>query len=240
MIKRPMFFNHGTQYFLDHPEKAHYQPSGSPLKSDQITGEDPFAIPETKIPDTDIALYVHYIYQIFNIKIDFFPKSLISYPAEISINENETVFTATSALTIAHPINITAIPELDSEGNIQYRYDFEGYNILATQMNLWGRIGFDVVMERRDLKDLNSAEIPKLRLKIEKLEIDDLAPNSLEEIIEVLATITGQYGYLEKNKLALEKIIFEIMSVSIDTNIVPNPAINEDQAKVWLKGEFLE
>jgi hypothetical protein len=217
-------------YFINNPDKAALQP----LAANEIDLiEEAFSI-----PGTDDGLKIEYIVQINGFALDFFPKTIENYPPEIALNENKAAFTVNVAVTVAHPINIRVIPEIVS-GKIEFRYEFDDYEILSTRITIWGLMGMEVVSEWEDLNDANSDMIDKLAFRIEKIEIQDITPTSLEEIIEVVARDVVQYGFLQNMKLPLKFLILDMFSISLEPTISPNPAINDDRAHIWLKATFV-
>ncbi len=141
-------------------------------------------------------------------------------------------------LTIAHPVNVRVVPEIVSN-KIEFKYEFDSYEILSTQIDMWGLMGPEIVNEWEDLDDSSSEKIDKLFFKILKVEIQEITPTSLERIIEVVAKDAVQFGFLQEMKVPLKFLIFNMFSTSLESSISPNPAIHDDRIHIWLKATFV-
>ena len=156
--------------------------------------------------------------------------------------DHMAVITAKVGITIAYPANIKTTTRIESVDDkkgdrviITYEYDLE---LLSTEMAIWGVMDHETIFERENLLDTSSPLIKKLQFLLKKFEIQEISPDSLEEIMEVIIRLTIQYGFLQKIKIPLKFFLLNMLEISLFPGIQPNPEIDKDQIHIWLSANI--
>lgn len=255
MLQRPSLFNYGTDLFVAHPEllcrRIEYHPEvvrrGNPL----ITLEDPLPIPGTG------SLYgLHFCAQLTQLQIDLHKGNQFALPPELDPLPHQSL--ALHAEVCAG----IACPHAEIADGIGDSFDYP-------PVQLPGQKHGDRKDPKRDqdrppiqpvppgrkiecfclslfavahIEILNPSTGSVLAIRLDGLEIVDIAPSGLETAIECYVATTIRIGILPRIRVALDTMVFELgkfgsLSVSptpISVDVPNNPAIEDDQTKVFV------
>jgi hypothetical protein len=221
--QRPVWFNFGTDYFIESPDKAMLQP----LATEEITPEDAI-----DIPGTGGQLGIDFIVQVGKTAVDFFPKTLSGYPPEIGLSKDQAVLKTELAVTLAYPTKVSVRIVRGKEKGWRRVYS-HSTSIIATKLDVWAKVAPVIVVEPANMSDLGSSMEKKLSFDLKKLEIVDIKPDSLETVIETVCSNVIQWGFLQNLRLPVSIMVLDMFTIELDGGISPNPAIKGDRTEVW-------
>ncbi len=248
MRQRPSLFNYGTALVAQNPGllcvKVDPAPAviqrGNPL----ITIVDPLPVLGTDNP----VIGLNFCAQLTKAEIDFYPGNVITLPPEASPPLAAQRF----AFHIQACGGIGCPPKgFFDEFQLPTRQD--------TDKPVFGTVALPerpklppIVLPTRelacfciDLFAVGHVEVTgpvgnqKLQGKLDALEIVDIRPEGLENSMECYLKLLIQLVILPKTAIALEKVVFEVLdlgaiTLSPATTVPNNPAIEEDQLKVFI------
>lgn len=272
MTQRPSLFNYGTKMFeanngkLCSPVNAHREVKKR--KNPIITVQNPLPI-----IGAAGAVGLDYCFQIVEFKVDFHPGNQFTLPPELNpplAAQNVGLKLRVCGAIVCPERNIQEhYGEVIAE---QYGKLVSTRDIVATltgdrAVQLSGDRLFELdtrAISTRDTIPLNGTpqcfcidvyvtarmEVVgtfnnrKLSIKLEGLEIVDLAPTGLENSLECYLISVLRIGILPRLRIALETVTFEInkfISLSLSVGLTPtsgalpfNPAVENDQVKVYI------
>jgi hypothetical protein len=265
MRQRPSLFNYATSYFIQNRDKlcAKIDPArevtqaGNPL----FTVQPPMPIPAAPAP-----IGLNYCIQFTDFQIDFHPGNTISLPPELGQLPGQRFALRGRACVgldcpseevireILPGIEILATAEKDKEffglshlptrDRPQDTVPLPTSNILCFCLELfavghfeWGTIG--------------PSETQWLKVRLDGLEIVDLKPQEMEDMIECYIRSVLRLGVLPRMSISIEKMVLDITemlqeqglaigeTITLEPAPVPasvpnNPAVENDQLKVFI------
>lgn len=251
MRQRPSLFNYGTAFVAQNPGllcvKIDPAPAviqrGNPL----ITIVDPLPILGTDNP----VIGLNFCVQLTKAELDFHPGNVITLPPEASPPLAAQRF----ALHIQACGGLGCPPKdfLDRfQPPAQEDSDKPFFSTAAPRER--PKLPPIVLPSREllcfciDLFAVGHVEVTgpvgkqKLQGKLDALEIVDIRPQGLEDSMECYLKLLIQLVVLPKTAIALKKMVFEVLdlgsiTLSPATTVPNNPAIEEDQLKVFVDVE---
>jgi hypothetical protein len=217
--QRPRLFNYATQFFIDKPKKCCV-----PLGKNSITQEDPLPV-----PGTEGLVGLEYAIQFTNLHVDLHPQTS-PLPPELSLPSQHFSFSTTVNLSIPFP----DVPEdwepMAAAGRKQPVFQLEEPFCCKLAVVLTG--GVEKMTQWVPVEGIWSDFI---RLTVDQLEIVDIAPDCLETILERYALLTLRHGILNMIKYRVTQLALGFIEITLSTDVSPNPAIEDDQIKLWGK-----
>lgn len=253
MRQRPSLFNYGTRFFSLRPERmcreidAHPEVfrRGNPL----ITVEDPLPI-----PGTGGRFGMDFCAQLTSAKIDFHRGNAINLPPELAPLQQQTAALAAEfcvGLACPNPERAEVIGDAiadeeargkDGQGDNDERprppvQPIPGEEIICFCLEV-----FATMRIVRITTDSGEVLVPRLS----GFEIVDIRPEGLENALECYVATTLRVGILPKLRFAVDTMIEnmgEFMGLTpaltpISANVPNNPAIEDDQIKVFVDMGF--
>ena len=264
MRQRPSLFNYATAYFQERPRllcvpiefAPEVKKAGNPL----FAVQDPIPVLGTTPP-----LGLNWCLQFTKLAIDFHPGNAIALPPELGTLQPQrlAVHLAACVGLDCPPDDLIAelIPFMEAQAVAQPSKDFTGIAppprrppdevvVLPTRKLLcfclelfvvahveWGTIGTD--------------EEPWLKLRLDGLEIVDLRPQPMEDLIECYVKTVLRLGILPRLSVPMSSMILNITEmlqeqgldvgykITLQPTPVPagvpnNPAIEQDQLKAFI------
>jgi len=245
MRQRPSMFHHGTRYILDNFEEKPgllceeieasemVSKYGNPLLS---------VIEPLGVAPIEDHLALNLLLQITELEIDFHPGSVISLPAELApLPAQGFAFRARACGGLGCPpdefIDAFEVPEEPDEDAEPVVPDVDRLVCFCLQAFATGH--FEPVAEDDTVQTM-------LRPVIDSVEIDDLEPVGLENAIECYLRLAARFGVAKELGDALADVIpgiLEDLDEELGLTLAPapiggglahNPAIEEDQLKVFI------
>lgn len=255
MRQRPSLFNYATDFFEEHPELlcVRIVPDRKVIEADNplFDVQDPIPVLATPV---DVGL--DWCLQITEAQIDFHPENVIDLPAELgeippqrlalhlkacfglSCPPADVVEKILPFIEVLATLEDDQLPTFDEPIVLETRaltcFCLELYGVAHFE---WGTIGNDPQQW--------------LKPRLDGLEIVDLQPTPMENIIECYVSTVLRLGVLPGLNTKMEKLIFDITAaleeegIEVEEQIslqptpisaaVPfNPAIEDNQLKVFI------
>lgn len=266
--QRPSIFNYGTHLFAQRPDMLCQRIVGF-IDEDVHNFSNPLIheLDLLRVPGYEGDYGLEYCMQLSQLSIDFFPGNVHSLPPELkplkeqhfSLKARLCVGLGCPELRVIESVAPTErawFPVVDIPGVVEQpglkknasdhrnartsdnkkpllppTHPFPFYKPICCCLDLY--VIFHLSRE-------GSAIDPILALKLDNLEIVDIKPEDLENIVECFIKTTLILSVLPKVKLALRALIFNIEKlITIEPTPVPagvpnNPAIEDDQIKVFI------
>jgi hypothetical protein len=258
--QRPSLFNYGTQFFESHPDllcrKIDVHPEvprrGNPL----VSAEDPLPI-----FGTDGLLGLDFCFQITGMKVDFHKGNVFNLPPELNppLQPQRLALFVQVCAGIACPDREIAerfgeliaarVSPVRLPGAGDGRREEEGRNshpparlpprpIPGSKVICFCLDVFAVA----HVVIVTSAAGPRLAIRLDSLEIVDIKPEGLENSLECYIATTLRVGILPRLRIALDTMVlklgkFATLLLSLtptSANVPNNPAIEDDQVKVFI------
>jgi hypothetical protein len=264
--QRPSLFNYGTSAFVNNPDLL-CEPIRQFVDEDVSAFGNPLVhqLELLRVPGYSGNYGLEYCFQLSRLSIDFFPENHHQLPPELKPMKEQT-FSLRARVCAGlgcpeanvfdkiSPREPAFYPEINVDGVVE-------------QVNKRGR---DDNRSERDPKrdpllppdhpipfrkplcfclDLyavlhfqreGSPGNPILALKLNNLEIVDVAPKGMEDLVECYLKTTLALGVHPKVKLAMKALVLKIEEVlTVEPTPVPagvpnNPAVEDDQLKVFI------
>lgn len=250
MRQRPSLFNYGTQFFAAQPgrmcRRIEVHPEvrrrGNPL----VSVEDPLPI-----PGTNGRFGMDFCAQLTEAKIDFHPGNQISLPRELDpLPEQTAALSATFCVGLSCPgrertqaLGDTLAEQAerdDEQQNDGPRVPIQpipGDQVLCFCLDIFATLRIDRI---------NTASGEMLVPRLEGFEIVDIRPENLENALECYVKTILRVGILPRLRFAVDTFIEGMGSflgltpalTSISSDVPNNPAIEDDQVKVFVNLGF--
>ena len=241
MRQRPSLFNYGTDLMASNPELLCKTIDPAPAVLERgnplITVENPLPV-----LGTNGAVALNFCFQLTDVKVDFHPGNVITLPPEL----NPPLGAQHFAIQV-HVCGGLGCPSRDIVDEIPDMPPIDHTHGKPEQ-------GKPIVPHPRmecfclDLFAVGHAEVTgtvgnqRLLGKIDGLEIADIEPEGLENSLECYLKLLLQLVILPRASFAIEKMVFDILNLatitlSASTTVPNNPAIEEDQLKVFIDWE---
>lgn len=239
--QRPSLFNYGTRLFADNLEllcrPIDFHPEvdrrGNPL----LSVEDPLPI-----PGTDNRYGLDFSFQVTKLDIDFHPGNQFALPPELDPLADQRLalhVEVCGAIACPDPEMVERLADSLAASKKDERRPIEvipGGKPQCFCIQLFATARLELV--GRDTSK-------KLAIRLEKVEIVDIRPDGLEDSLECFIENTLRLGILPKLRVALDKLTFDIGELAavtlkptpISADVPNNPAIEEDQVKVFVNVE---
>lgn len=266
MRLRPSLFNYGTEFVARNPHLLCHQIETDPMV---LARNNPLLTIEAPLPvlGTNGLINLNYCVQLTDARIDFHRSNVIDLPPEIAeMPPQHFVLTAQACVGLGCPDpRLTQLLERAMETVFDI-ITVEG--LLAGQTPDFSDVGTTTHVPNRDKPTFNPITVPVDRLKcfclsvyalchietrkvgnqfifspkLDKLEIVDLRPQEMEDMIECYVSQVIRLGLLPRIRIALEKIVFDQLKI-VNIGVKPaagvpnNPAIEDDQLKVFVDME---
>lgn len=266
MRLRPSLFNYGTEFVARNPRLLCH-----PIEPDPVVllRNNPLLTIESPLPvlGTNGLINLNYCVQITDARIDFHRGNVIDLPKEIpELPPQHLALTAKACVGLGCPD-----PRLSQllERAMETVFDIitvEG--LVAGDKPDFSGIGTTTHVPNRDRPSFDPITVPVDRLKcfclsvyavchietrkvgnryifspkLDQLEIVDLYPQEMEDMIECYVSQVIRLGLLPRIRIALEKLVFDQLKV-VEITVKPaagithNPAIEDDQLKVFIDME---
>ena len=263
--QRPSLFNYGTQFFAAHPDllckKIDAHPEVIRRKNPLITVEDPLPI-----PGTNGLLGLDFCLQLTEVKIDFHKGNAINLPPElnpplqpqrlaiaaqvcggIACPEREVAEKFGEIIaSLSPPVRLPGSKEDDRRPNDPKNPDGPRPPIRPIPARKPLCFCLDVfAVAHVEIVGPGGAEV--LVTRLDGLEIVDIKPDGLESNLECFLATTLRVGILPRVRIALDTLTFElgkfaklkVKPTPISAAVPNNPAIEDDQLKVFINVEVL-
>lgn len=265
MLQRPSLFNYATAFFVEHRDllcaPIEAAPAVEKAKNPLFTVQDPIPVLGTPRP-----IGLNWCLQFTDLQIDFHPSNAIALPAELGTLEPQRL-----AIRLKACFGLDCPPdELINEvlSRIEAQAATEGIDGIRDgegtagdeQIETWVLATRELICFCLELFVVAHFEwgtiagIPDkqwLKVRLDGLEIVDLQPTPMENLIECYARTTLRLGILPRLSMPIEKLVLNITEllqkegIKIGTKItlqpapvpasVPNnPAIEDHQLKVFI------
>lgn len=262
MRLRPSLFNYGTEFVARNPHLLCHPVETDPLV---LARNNPLLTIEAPLPvlGTNGLINLNYCVQLVDARIDFHQRNVIDLPREIDdIPPQHFALTAQACVGLGCPDpRLAALLEqametvfdvISVEGLLQGDKPEFG---LSTHVAAGNRTFNPITVPVKSLKcfclsvfALCHVETRKLGNqfifvpKLDQLEIVDLRPQEMEDMIECYVSQVIRLGLLPRIRIALEKIVFDqlkIVNIAVKpaAGVANNPAIEDDQLKVFIDME---
>ncbi len=262
MRLRPSLFNYGTEAVANNLELL-----CKPIEADPMVfaRNNPLITIESPLPvlGTDGLVNLNYCVQLTDGRIDFHPGELIHLPPELGeLPKQHFALHARACVGLGCPD-----PEMMKQLEAAMEYlnapmvvdDFFNPNrdtgVTTHNPDKPGRRPNPITVPSRRLKcfclevfAIGHMEISNtngrhlIKPKLDNLEIVDLRPQEMEDMIECYVASVIRLGLLPRVQIALEKIVFDqlkIVSITLkpSTSVVPNPSIEDDELRAYIDME---
>jgi len=256
MRQRPSLFNYGTQIFAELPEllcrRIETHPEVRRRKNPLITIEDPISI-----PGTDGQFGLDFCAQLTALKIDLHPGNLLDLPPELDPPlkpQRLALFAEVCGGLICHERQVAertgdSIAARAASQSKQVTWDRSvELPQRAVQAPAWRPALPKVLCFCLEAFGIGRFEVvgpdgaKQLVIRLERLEVVDIAPDGLESNVECFLATTLRVGLLPKLHIALDTVVLELgklatlsLSPTPITPAVPNnPAIEDELLKVFV------
>ncbi len=257
MRLRPSLFNYGTDYIARNPHLLCHDIETDPMVQAR---NNPLLTIESPLPvlGTNGLINLNYCLQLTDARIDFYRGNVVDLPPEIGeLPAQHFVLSASACVGLGCPD-----PRLTQllERAMETVFDVTTVDGLLA--------GTTTHVPNRDKPTFNPITIPVDKLKcfclsvfalchietrkvgnqyifspkLDKLEIVDIKPQEMEDMIECYVSQVIRLGLLPRIRIALEKIVFDqlkIVNIAVKpaAGVANNPAIEDDQLKVFIDME---
>lgn len=241
MRQRPSLFNYGTDLVLSNPELLCKTIDSAPAVTERgnpfITVEDPLPV-----LGTNGAVALNFCFQLTDAKVDFHPGNVITLPPELNPPLSAQHFAihvhVCGGLGCPSKDIVSEIPDI-TPIHLTHRVPKERAPIVPhPRMECFCLDLFAV----GHMEVTGTVGNQRLLGKIDGLEIADIEPEGLESSLECYLKLLLQLVILPRASFAIEKMVFDILNLatitlSASTTVPNNPAIEEDQLKVFIDWE---
>ncbi|MDQ5824868.1 MAG: hypothetical protein M3441_11790 [Chloroflexota bacterium] len=263
MRQRPSLFNYATSYFVERPEllcvKIDAAPQVRQANNPLFDVQDPIPIFGTPIP-----IGLNWCFQFTDLEIDFHPGNAITLPPELGTLPSQRLALRLKGCfgldcpleefinELLPTIEILSTPQHGREGHLKGNSDDQPRDtiVIPTRELLCFCLELFVVAHF-EWGTIGSGDRQWLKVRLDGLEIVDLKPTPMEDLIECYIKLVLRLGILPRLSTPIEAMVLNITellrdrSISIGETItlqpapvpaaVPNnPAIEEDQLKAFI------
>lgn len=258
MRLRPSLFNYGTEFIARNPRLLCH-----PIEADPMVHarNNPLLTIEAPLPvlGTNGLINLNYCVQLTDARIDFHRGNVIELPREISeLPPQHFALTAKACVGLGCPdprltellekamdtvFDVISVDGLlnGEKPSMTHVPDKPVFNPITVPVEKLKCFCLAVVavchIETRKVGN-QFIFAPKL----DQLEIVDLRPQEMEDMIECYVSQVIRLGLLPRIRIALEKIVFDQLQI-VNITVKPaagvpnNPAIEDDQLKVFIDME---
>lgn len=257
--QRPSLFNYGTEMFAARPDllcrKVDVHPEVLRRGNPVVSIEDPLPI-----FGTDGLLGMNFCFQITRVAVDFHKGNVVNLPPELNppLQPQRLALLVQICGGIVCPDREIAdrygeliaslhkpvrLPGSEHGGEKEERPPSEpkrparpipGGKVICFCLDVFAVAHVEIV---------GSAQGPVLAIRLDGLEIVDIKPEGLEDSLECYAATTLRVGILPRLRIALDKLDLElgkfatlvISPTPISASVPNNPAIEDDQIKVFIQ-----
>lgn len=243
MRQRPSLFNYATRDVADNPELlcARIEATADVVKRENplVTVEDPL-----ELPGTGGLIGLNFCLQLVEAKIDFHPGGVIELPRELDppLKDQRFAIQVRVCAGLGCPEDLQRslqrpdLPTQTKQRDDDRRDPDRAPIALPTDKLLCFCIDLFVVghVEMRDV-----AGVQTVSPQVDAVEIVDIRPDGLEANLECILRLLLHFVVLPRVSMAMEKLTFEILDLATLTlkpcsDVPNNPAIEEDQLKVFI------
>lgn len=263
MRLRPSLFNYGTEFIARNPELLCHRIEADPMV---FARNNPLLTIEPALPvlGTNGLINLNYCVQLVDARIDFHRGNVVDLPREFpELPEQHFVLTAKACVGLGCPDErITDVLERAMETVFDI-ISVEG--LLAGEKPEFGSMTH-VPSNTAPTFNPITVPVKKLKCfclsvfalchietrkvgnqfifapKLDQIEIVDIRPQEMEDSIECYVSQVIRLGLLPRIRIALEKIVFDqlqIVNITVkpSAGVPHNPAIEDDQLKVFIDME---
>jgi hypothetical protein len=244
MRQRPSLFNYATREVANN-QRLWCMPIDIALgvRDPYYTGkygQNPIFTIEKPLPilGTNNAVGINYCFQLAEALIDFHPGNVLTLPPELSPPLKEQHFAID-----ARVCGGLGCPSKEILDNIQIPSSNQPPIVLPVQKLNCFCLDLFVVGHVEIVADFTGKQL--LQGKVDGLEIINIQPDGLENSAECYLNCLTQLVILPKLSIAVEKLTFEILkglpkiALKPSTKVPNNPAIENDQLKIFIEVEVL-
>lgn len=263
MRLRPSLFNYGTEAVASNLELLCQPIDADPMV---FARNNPLITIESPLPvlGTDGVVNLNYCVQLTDFKIDFHPSNSIDLPPELSLlPEQHFALSARACVGLDCP-DPKFMQQLENALDQLYAPTFiddfinprDAVGHTSTNNpEKPGRKPPPFTIPTRKLKCfclevyvIGHMEISKtngrflIKPKLDNIEIVDLRPQEMEDMIECYVASVIRLGLLPRIQIALEKIVFDQMKIVTVTlkpaaGVPHNPSIEKDELRAYINME---
>ena len=236
-MQRPSLFNYGTADIINN-EKLRCQKIEAHNSVYQYNNPLIKLSPYLPIPGYNGPFGMSYIMQLTKVKIDFHLGNSIALPPELNppLKEQHLALAASFCIGMGCPdkeyIDEISLKDEDKKDDREQRIVNPERGFPFRELNCFC---LDVVAVLHINRTNNYIE-----LKLDGLEIVDIKPVGLENILECYVETIIRLSLLPKLRMSLNKLVFEIENyitiqpTPISANVPFNPSISKDKVSVFV------
>ncbi|HAX79767.1 MAG TPA: hypothetical protein DCY88_29005 [Cyanobacteria bacterium UBA11372] len=244
MSQRPSVFNYATAQVAENQQlwcaKINVAPGVTDKYYTDKYGKNPIFTIEKPLPvlGTNGAVGMNFCFHLVQAQIDFHPGNILTLPPELNPPLAEQHFAAN--IRVCGGLGCPSKETLD---NVQIPTGDQPPIILPAQQLACFCLDLFVVGHVEITTNLAGKQ--QLKTKVDGLEIVDMQPEGLENSCECYLNTLVQLVILPRVSVAVEKLTFEILKglpkivLSASTKVPNNPAIEDNQLKVFIEVEVL-
>ncbi len=236
-LQRPSLFNYGTEDIIKN-EKLRCQPIEAHSAVGQYNNPLITASPYLPIPGYSGPFGMSYIMQLTKLKIDFHPSNTIVLPNELNppLKDQHLALSASFCVGMGCPdkryIDEITLKDQDKDDKREQRPVSPERGFPFRKLNCFC---LDILAVLHIDRTHNYIE-----LKLDGLEIVDIKPEGLENILECYIETIIRLSLLPKLRMSLNKLVFEIENyvtiqpTPISANVPFNPSVAKDKVSVFV------
>ena len=236
-LQRPSLFNYGTEDIIKN-EKLRCQPIEVHSGVGQYNNPLITASPYLPIPGYSGPFGMSYIMQLTKLKIDFHPSNTIGLPPELNppLKDQQLALSASFCVGMGCPdqryIDEISLKNPEKDDKREQRPVSPERGFPFRKLNCFCLEIFAVLHIDRTNN--------YIELKLDGLEIVDIKPEGLENILECYIETIIRLSLLPKLRMSLNKLVFEIENyltiepTPISANVPFNPSVKEDKVSVFV------
>ena len=265
MRQRPSLFNYATAFFLQRPDLLCNRIEAIP---DVVKAGNPLFSLEDPLPvlGTPIPIGLNFCAQFTDLEIDFHPNNVVHLPPELlPLPAQRLALWGKACVGLDCPSDDLIrelIPRMEilatakSEGDFKRLAVFNPKDqprdiiVLPTQKLLCFCLELFAVLHL-EWGTIGSSDQQWLKVRLDGLEIVDLQPTPMEDLIECYLKTVLRLGILPRMSISIEKMILDITKMLQDKGfevgekitlepaplsaaLPNNPAVEDDQLKVFI------
>jgi len=239
MQQRPLLFNYGTAFVAANPyllcKPIKVAPDVDNFGNPHITVEDPLPV-----LGTNGLIGLNFCFQITELELDFHPGKVFTLPPELSppLGAQHFAIHAQVCGGIGCPPRDMEIPNPTQTGEqfpLTHQVEVEQFVPPTEKLECFCLDLFVV----GHIEMNGSVGDQRLLGKVDGLEIVDIEPKGLENSLECYLNMLLKIVILPRVSIAIPTMVFGILdlatiTLSASTTVTNNPAIEDDQLKVFI------
>jgi hypothetical protein len=259
MRQRPSWFNYATAYFVDHKEKLCVQIDVAKAVTD---ANNPLFDVQDPIPvfGTPTPMGLNWCFHFTDAQIDFHPGNVITLPAEQgTLPAQRLAIRLKACFGLDCPSNELIerlLPGIEEQAAAQRGKDSRGDDqtqVVALEPSEIVCFCLELsIVAHAEWGTIGTSTKQWFKVRLDGIEIVDLQPTPMENLIECYATTVLRLGVLPRLNMPIEKLVLNLTElleeegIEIEEKItlqpapvpaaVPNnPAVEEDLVKVFIE-----